>query len=58
MELAFPKQQQSKYAVQLDAVSAEDLNAVIDLEAKKNVVPIQFPQHKYVKKEAKRPHVI
>ena len=57
MELASPKLQKSKYAVQLDVASAEGLIVVIDLEVKKNVVQAQFPQRRYVAK-VKKPHVI
>ena len=37
MESVAPSLPKSKYVVQSDAASAEDLNAVIDLEVKKNV---------------------
>ena len=57
MESASSNLQKSKYAVQLDAASVEDLIAVIDLEVKKNVVQAQFPQRRYVAK-IKKLHVI
>ena len=58
MELVWPNLLKYKYAVQLDAVSAEEKTAVIDLEEKKNVVLTKFQKRKYVDKQVKKPHVI
>ena len=58
MELELRYLLKYKYAVQLDAVSAEEKTAVIDLEERKNVVLTKFPKRKYVDRQVKKPHVI